>query len=153
MLRQSFAECFLDAEKRKSDLLAHDVLGRKMNSKYDLDRGLTGYGDPDFASYLRRSFAKSMGYSSAMLRRPIIGIATAASGFNNCHRFDATACRSSETRGYRRRRIADGISNHFSGRSFPPSDEHDVPKFDVDGRGRDDSGATNERRRIDRWMR
>jgi dihydroxy-acid dehydratase len=58
----------------------------KMKNKYDLDKGLTGYGDPDFASYLRRSFAKSMGYSSAMLRRPIIGIATSASGFNNCHR-------------------------------------------------------------------
>src|ERR1700730_10637730 len=57
-----------------------------MNKKYDLDKGLTGYGDPGFASYLRRSFAKSMGYSSAMLRRPIIGIATSASGFNNCHR-------------------------------------------------------------------
>src|SRR6202047_3287716 len=57
-----------------------------MKSKYDLDKGLTGYGDPDFASYLRRSFAKSMGYSSEMLRRPIIGIATTASGFNNCHR-------------------------------------------------------------------
>ena len=57
-----------------------------MNGKDDLDKGLTGYGDPGFASYLRRSFAKSMGYSSEMLRRPIIGIATSASGFNNCHR-------------------------------------------------------------------
>src|SRR6202163_1008895 len=57
-----------------------------MNRKYDLDKGLTGYGDPEVASYLRRSFAKSMGYSSEMLRRPIIGIATTASGFNNCHR-------------------------------------------------------------------
>src|SRR3977135_3950457 len=57
-----------------------------MKNKYALDKGLTGYGDPDFASYLRRSFAKSMGYSSAMLERPIIGIATSASGFNNCHR-------------------------------------------------------------------
>src|SRR6202795_5208588 len=57
-----------------------------MNRKYDLDKGLTGYGDPEFASYVRRSFAKSMGYSDEMLRRPIIGIATSASGFNNCHR-------------------------------------------------------------------
>jgi dihydroxy-acid dehydratase len=57
-----------------------------MSGKYDLDKGLTGYGDPDFASYLRRSFAKSMGYSKAMLRRPIIGIATSSSAFNNCHR-------------------------------------------------------------------
>src|SRR5947208_5421198 len=51
-----------------------------------LDKGLTNYGDAAFSRYLRRSFAKSMGYSSAMLRRPIIGIATSASGFNNCHR-------------------------------------------------------------------
>src|SRR4030088_3712759 len=57
-----------------------------MKNKYDLDKGLTGYGDPDFARYLRRSFAKSMGYSHEMLSRPIIGIATSASGFNNCHR-------------------------------------------------------------------
>ena len=52
----------------------------------DLDKGLTNYGDRDFASYLRRSFAKSMGYSDEMLGRSIIGIATSASGFNNCHR-------------------------------------------------------------------
>ena len=51
-----------------------------------LDKGLTNYGDPEFSSYLRRSFAKSMGYSGEMLERPIIGIATSASGFNNCHR-------------------------------------------------------------------
>jgi dihydroxy-acid dehydratase len=51
-----------------------------------LDRGLTHYGDRDFARYLRRSFARSMGYSTAMLDRPVVGIATAASGFNNCHR-------------------------------------------------------------------
>jgi dihydroxy-acid dehydratase len=51
-----------------------------------LNKGLTGYGDAEFAGYLRRSFAKSMGYSDEMLRRPIIGIATSKSGFNNCHR-------------------------------------------------------------------
>ena len=49
-------------------------------------RGLTNYGDPDFSRYLRRSFASSMGYSREMLDRPIVGIAHAASGFNNCHR-------------------------------------------------------------------
>jgi dihydroxy-acid dehydratase len=51
-----------------------------------LDRGLTNYGDPDFSLYLRRSFARSMGYSSEMLARPIIGIAQTGSDFNNCHR-------------------------------------------------------------------
>jgi dihydroxy-acid dehydratase len=49
-------------------------------------RGLTNYGDPAFSLYLRRSFARSMGYSDAMLGRPIVGIAYTASGFNNCHR-------------------------------------------------------------------
>ena len=48
--------------------------------------GLTDYGDPLFAAYLRSSFAKSMGYSRSMLERPVIGITWTASGFNNCHR-------------------------------------------------------------------
>src|ERR687892_56695 len=51
-----------------------------------LARGLTNYGDADFSLYLRRSFATSMGYSKAMLARPVVGIAQSASGFNNCHR-------------------------------------------------------------------
>src|SRR5437588_714293 len=48
--------------------------------------GLTNYGDKDFSLYLRRSFAQSMGYSRAMLGKPVIGIAYTGSGFNNCHR-------------------------------------------------------------------
>ncbi len=48
--------------------------------------GLTNYGDRDFSRYLRRSFALSMGYSSAMLEKPVVGIAYTPSGFNNCHR-------------------------------------------------------------------
>jgi dihydroxy-acid dehydratase len=48
--------------------------------------GLTNYGDRDFSLYLRRSFAQSMGYSRAMLAKPVVGIAYTASGFNNCHR-------------------------------------------------------------------
>jgi dihydroxy-acid dehydratase len=57
-----------------------------MTDPVGLRRGLTHYGDPDFALYLRRSFARSMGYSTALLDRPVIGIANTASGFNNCHR-------------------------------------------------------------------
>ncbi|PYM22733.1 MAG: dihydroxy-acid dehydratase [Candidatus Rokuibacteriota bacterium] len=53
---------------------------------HGLSRGLTNYGDRDFALYLRRSFARSMGYSAAALARPIVGIADSGSGFNNCHR-------------------------------------------------------------------
>lgn len=57
-----------------------------MTEEKGLGRGLTHYGDPDLALYLRRSFAKSVGYSDEMLARPIVGIANSASGFNNCHR-------------------------------------------------------------------
>ncbi len=56
------------------------------DKKHGLARGLTIYGDADFSLYLRRSFARSMGYSVDMLSRPVVGIAQAASGFNNCHR-------------------------------------------------------------------
>jgi dihydroxy-acid dehydratase len=57
------------------------------NEKRGMRRNLTNYGDPEFAAYLRRSFARSMGYSKDMLERPIVGIAQSASGFNNCHRY------------------------------------------------------------------
>jgi dihydroxy-acid dehydratase len=51
-----------------------------------LSRGLTNYGDRDFARYLRRSFARSMGVSAPLLDGPIVGIAATGSDFNNCHR-------------------------------------------------------------------
>ena len=51
-----------------------------------LDHGLTDYGDRDFSRYLRRSFALSMGYSRAMIDKPVVGIAYTPSDFNNCHR-------------------------------------------------------------------
>ena len=57
-----------------------------MAEKKGLAKGLTNYGDPAFSLYLRRSFAKSMGYSGEMLSRPVVGIADSKSGFNNCHR-------------------------------------------------------------------
>jgi len=56
------------------------------DKKKGLARGLTNYGDPAFSLYLRRSFAKSMGYSGELLARPVVGIADSRSGFNNCHR-------------------------------------------------------------------
>lgn len=52
-----------------------------------LNNGLTNYGDFDFARFLRRSFARSMGISREMLDKPVVGIAMTASGFNNCHRY------------------------------------------------------------------
>jgi dihydroxy-acid dehydratase len=58
--------------------------GGKKNT--GLAKGLTNYGDAGFSLYLRRSFAKSMGYSGEMLEKPVVGIADSKSGFNNCHR-------------------------------------------------------------------
>jgi len=54
--------------------------------KKGFSHGLTNYGDREFALYLRRSFARSMGLSDRLLDAPIVGIAAAPSGFNNCHR-------------------------------------------------------------------
>ena len=57
-----------------------------MTTPKGLDNGLTNYGDRDFARFLRRSFARSMGLSRDMLNRPVVGIAMTPSDFNNCHR-------------------------------------------------------------------
>lgn len=61
-------------------------MSREGMSKKGIANGLTNYGDRDFALYLRRSFARSMGISTSMLNGPIVGIAATESGFNNCHR-------------------------------------------------------------------
>ncbi|HXT78658.1 MAG TPA: dihydroxy-acid dehydratase [Acetobacteraceae bacterium] len=55
-------------------------------AKRGLSRNTANYGDRDFALYLRRSFAKSMGYSQAILDRPVVGIVDTGSDYNNCHR-------------------------------------------------------------------
>jgi dihydroxy-acid dehydratase len=56
------------------------------SSRRGLARNTSNYGDREFALYLRRSFAKSMGYSQAMLERPVVGIVDTGSAYNNCHR-------------------------------------------------------------------
>ena len=48
---------------------------------------MTNYGDRDFARYLRRSMARSMGVSNELLDKPVVGIAISPSQFNNCHRY------------------------------------------------------------------
>lgn len=57
-----------------------------MSDDKGLSRGLTNYGDPAFARFLRRSFARSTGVSQGLLDGPIIGIAASPSDFNSCHR-------------------------------------------------------------------
>ena len=53
---------------------------------HGLGRNAANYGDREFALYLRRSFAASMGYSKDALSRPVVGIVDTASDLNNCHR-------------------------------------------------------------------
>src|SRR5437588_10023921 len=64
--------------ERMAERMAEDLSG--------FAHGLTTYAGTDFSLYLRRSFAQSMGYSRAMLGKPVVGIAYTPSGFNNCHR-------------------------------------------------------------------
>ena len=72
--------------------MAHNGDDNREDSMADSDkgeglkRGLTHYGDKGFSLFLRKSFAKSMGYTEQDLDRPVIGIANTASGFNYCHR-------------------------------------------------------------------
>lgn len=56
-----------------------------MNDNSGMNRGLTRYGDEDFALYLRKAFIKAMGYSDDALSRPVIGIANTFSAYNACH--------------------------------------------------------------------
>ncbi|HLY12685.1 MAG TPA: dihydroxy-acid dehydratase [Planctomycetota bacterium] len=51
-----------------------------------LGRRLTEYGDREFALFLRRSFAHSLGFGADALSKPIVGIVNTYSEFNPCHR-------------------------------------------------------------------
>src|SRR4051794_843814 len=55
-------------------------------TRHGLTSRLVEYGDRDFAAYLRRSFANSMGLSAEALARPVVAIVDTRSDFNNCHR-------------------------------------------------------------------
>ena len=119
---------------------------------HGLRRNLTNYGDRDFALYLRRSFARSMGYSLDMLDRPIVGIAQSGSGFNNCHRTMPELVEA-----VKRGVLAAGglpldFPDHLAGRGVPDPDQLDVPQSHGHGRGGDDPRATHGRRGADRRL-
>ena len=118
-----------------------------------LKHGLTNYGDRDFSLYLRRSFARSMGYSREMLERPVVGIANTASGFNNCHRhfpelLDAVK-RGVLAAGATADRVPDGVAR----RGVPQSDQPEIPQPDVDRHRGDDPRAADGRGRADGRLR
>ncbi len=74
------------AKKSKTTSGGDDALPPGQRAASGYLRGLQNYGDPDFSVYLRRAFARSMGYSMDELQRPVIGIANTYSRFNPCHR-------------------------------------------------------------------
>lgn len=47
---------------------------------------VTNYGDPGFSRFMRRAFAKGMGYTGADMERPVIGICNSWSELNHCNR-------------------------------------------------------------------
>ncbi len=57
----------------------------KPNPARGLGSRLTQYGDPEFAAYLRRSFANAMGLAHDNLEKPVIGIVNTFSELNHCH--------------------------------------------------------------------
>ena len=50
-----------------------------------MKKGLTRYGDDEFALFLRKSFIKGAGYGDDALDRLVIGIVDTGSDFNPCH--------------------------------------------------------------------
>ena len=50
-----------------------------------MKKGLTRYGDDEFALFLRKSFIKGAGYGDDALDRLVVGIVDTGSDFNPCH--------------------------------------------------------------------
>ena len=47
---------------------------------------LTSYGDPGFSAFMRRAFARGMGFTDEDFARPVIGICNSWSELNHCNR-------------------------------------------------------------------
>ena len=91
--------------------------------KTGLARNTANYGDRDFALYLRRSFAKSMGYSQTMLDKPVVGIVDTGSDYNNCHRTVPELVEA-----VKRGVLAAGLPHRIPVRTQPVPDIHALPQ-------------------------
>ena len=60
-------------------------MSKDNDDRKGMERGLTRYGDEEFALFLRKAFIKAMGYTDDALSRPIVGIVDTYSGYNACH--------------------------------------------------------------------
>ena len=118
-----------------------------------LDHGLTDYGDRDFSRYLRRSFAQSMGYSRALLDKPVIGIAYTGVGLQQLSSPLSRTAGGGETRRARGRRAAARISHHLARRSVSHADQPQIPQPDGDRHRGDDPRAADGRGGADGRLR
>lgn len=50
-----------------------------------LDRRPTSYGDPGFSGFIRRAFARHLGFDEQDFQKPVIGICNTQSEINRCH--------------------------------------------------------------------
>ena len=113
------------------------------SQKTGLRRGLTHYGDPDFALYLRRSFARSMGYGDAH--------AGAAGGRHHEYRerLQQLPPHLPELiEAVERGVLAAGglpldVPDDLARRAVPAPDQPDVPQSDEHGRRGDDPGPAD----------
>ena len=118
-----------------------------------LDRGLTNYGDRDFARYLRRSFARSMGISTELLGKPIVGIAMTPSGLQQLPPLHAGPGRRRLARRAGGGRPAAALPDRLARRGVPQPDQHDVPQPDGHGHRGDDPRPADGRGGADRRLR
>ena len=88
-------------------------------------RGLTSYGDPAFAQFLRTAFIKGAGYTDDALARPIVGIVNTGSGYNPCHG-NATDLIAAVRRGVM---LADGLPIEFPTISIHESFAHPTSMY------------------------
>ena len=108
---------------------------------------------PAFSLYLRRSFAKSMGYSGEMLARPGGRHRRLAQRLQQLPPPLPRADRGGEARRARRRRAADRVPDRVARRGVPQPDLDDVPQPDVDRRRGDDPRAADGRGGAGRRLR
>ena len=86
-----------------------------------------------------------MGYSTAMLEKPVVGIAYTPSGFNNCHRHFPELLEAVKRGVLAAGALPIEFPHHFARRGVPQSDQPEIPQPDVDGHRGDGARAADGR--------
>ncbi len=121
--------------------------------KRGLARNTANYGDRDFALYLRRSFAKSMGYSAGDARQACRRHCRYRLGLQQLPPHRPRTDRGGEARRPRRRRFAAGVPDRVAVRAFAVSNLDALSKPRRDRHGGDVDRAADGCRRAGRRLR